>query len=91
MNILHNVTFVDDQSIPQVYETPRRPMTSSRGDIMLRQTVERFYDHMGFDKENLDLNLDRFKVENEDGVNILSFMKNGRWFNLNKKTMENSS
>ena len=84
--------FVDDRNIPQVllaepqsiYETPLRP-TNLRRDL-LRQTVEKLYDHLGLDKENLELNLDRFKLENEDGVNILYFEKNGRWFNLSKKT-----
>ena len=83
--------FVDDRNIPQVllaepqsiYETPLRP-TNLRRDL-LRQTVEKLYDHIGLDKENLELNLDRFKLENEDGLNILYFEKNGRWFNLSKK------
>ena len=66
--------FVDDQSIPQVYETPRAP-TNLRRDL-LRQTVEKVYDHLGLDKENLELNLNRFKLKNENGINILYFEKN---------------
>ena len=78
--------FVSDREIPQVYETPRRStMSESRREIV-KQELEKLYRHVGYETDNIELNLDRFKVENEKGFTILSFRKNGKWYTLTKKT-----
>ena len=41
---------------------------------------------MSYTSENLNLNLDRFKLENDKGFPILSFQKYGKWYALTRKT-----
>ena len=63
----------------------RSTATESRQELM-RQEVKKLYNHMNYTSENLDLNLDRFKLENNKGFPILSFEKNGKWYALTRKT-----
>ena len=77
----HAETVIDDS----LYETPRRTITTQRQKI-IKQIVTKFYKHMGYDTENLELNLSRFKVKQEKGLTILYYEKNGKWYNLSKKT-----
>ena len=37
------------------------------------------------DENMIELNLDRYKMEQENGKTILSFKKGGKWFNLTSK------
>lgn len=90
--LLTGLDFVNEQDIPQMNETPKRPVTISkrtaneqRGEIV-KQLVDKLYDHMAYDKNNLDLNLDRFRVRNAKGFGVLEYEKNGRWFRLTKET-----
>ena len=80
------IDFVSDREIPQLYETPKHPTAASSRREIVKQEVEKFYNHMGYDRQNIDLNLDRFKVEHEKGFNILYYEKNGKWYALTKKT-----
>lgn len=54
---------------------------------LVKPMIEKFYDHMGYPKDDhgIDLNLGRFKVEKGKYHNILSFEKNGKWYNLTDK------
>ena len=82
-----NPTFVDDHE-PQrmrVYETPKASSTAQRKEIT-KSAVEKLYDHMSYDRENIDLNMDRFRTKSENGFNILQYEKNGRWYSLTRKT-----
>ena len=63
----------------------RSTATESRQELM-RQKIKKLYNHMNYTSENLDLNLDRFKLENNKGFPILSFEKNGKWYALTRKT-----
>ena len=80
------ISFVSDRDVSQVHDTPKRSTVSESRREIVKQEVEKLYKHVGYETENLDLNLDRFKVENEKGFTILSFRKNGKWYALTKKT-----
>lgn len=84
--VLTDIDFVSDRDIPRVYEAPKRSTLAENRRELTKQEVENLYKHMSYDSENIDLNLDRFKVENEKGFTILSFHKNGKWYALTKKT-----
>ena len=78
MKILH-----DDDVISH---TPKRPRIRAQRSEIVKQLVYQLYDHMGYEKDNVEVNLDRFKVENENGFNVLYYEKNGKWYSLMKKT-----
>jgi len=84
--ILTDINFVSESDIPQVYETPKRSTVADSRREIVKQEVEKLYKHAGYDGENIDLNLDRFKVENEKGFTILYYEKGGKWYALTKKT-----
>ena len=83
-----NPMFIDDdEKSNQVhsYETPKAGSADQRREIT-RYNVEKLYDHMGYDKENIEINIDRFRTKHENGFNILQYEKNGRWHSLTRKT-----
>ena len=75
----------EETSFGDLPQTRTKTATESRQELV-RQEVEKLYDHMSYTSENLDLNLDRFKLENDKGFPILSFQKNGKWYALTRKT-----
>ena len=79
-------SMIDGDDSLYTYETPRRTTTTTQRQEIVQQTVENFYNYMGYDVENLELHLSRFKVQQENGLNILYYEKNGKWYNLVKKT-----
>ena len=82
--VLTGVVFVDERDIPQII--PRRPGITAQREEIVKQLVDKLYEHMGYGKENLNLNLDRFKVGNEKGFSVLYYEKNGRLYRLTKAT-----
>jgi len=64
------------------HKTPTQ--TQMRRELLM-QKVKLFYDHMGYDQENMMLHLDKFELKNEKGVNVLYYRKNGILYNVSKK------
>ena len=76
---------ISDHDVSQIHETPKRYTGSEVRTEILKQEVEKFYKHIGYEAENLDLNLKRFEVEDEEGFTKLSFKrKNGKWYALTR-------
>lgn len=69
----------DDDEIPT-----RRSDTRNR---LKADMIESLFRHMGWeiDENMIELHLDRYKIEQENGQTILSFKKGGKWFNLTSK------
>ena len=70
-------------------ETPRRRPISDTRNRLKADMIESLFRHIGWDiDENMiDLHLDRYKIEQENGQTILSFKKGGKWFNLYLKNL----
>ena len=64
----------------------RRPISDTRNRLKADIIVSLFR-HMGWeiDENMIDLHLDRYKIEQENGQTILSFKKGDKWFNLTSK------
>jgi len=76
--------FIDEDD-PTKIETPILSKTTRLNHEIVRQEVQKLFDYIHLEPENLELNLDKFKVENERGNNILYFEKGGKWFNLTRR------
>ena len=52
--------------------------------------IESLFRHMRWEtgESMIELHLDRYKIEQENGQTILSFKKGGKWFNLTSKMNE---
>ena len=66
------------------------PTRRSISDIQNRlkaDMIESLFRHMGWeiDENMIEVNLDRYNIEQENGQAILSFKKDGKWFNLISK------
>ena len=78
-----------ETSFAQQNETPRRRPISDTRNRLKADMIESLFRHIGWDiDENMiDLHLDRYKIEQENGQTILSFKKGGKWFNLYLKNL----
>ena len=78
-----------ETSFTQQNETPRRRPISDTRNRLKADMIESLFRHIGWDiDENMiDLHLDRYKIEQENGQTILSFKKGGKWFNLYLKNL----
>ena len=72
-------TSFNDDEIP-------RPTSYTRNRLKA-DMIESLFRHMGWeiDENMIELHLDRYKIEQENGQTILSFKKGGKWFNLTSK------
>ena len=78
-----------ETSFAQQDETPRRRPISDTRNRLKADMIESLFRHMGWeiDENMIDLHLDRYKIEQENGQTILSFKKGGKWFNLYLKNL----
>ena len=80
-------TFKSKKEIMEILHDDDIPRIISQRSEIVKQLVYKLYDHMGYEKDNIEVNLlDRFKVENEKGFNVLYYKKGGKWHSLMKKT-----
>ena len=79
--------FIDDGDPSNInsFQTPILSKSSQLSREILRQELQKLFDYMHIEPDNLELQMDRFKVISERGNNILYFEKGGRWFNLTRK------
>ena len=81
-------TFKQQSQIGSIFKDPHDGVsaaTKSRTEIV-KQEIERFHEHIGNSRVDPLLNLDRFKVKNENNFNVLYYEKNGKFYALTKKT-----
>ena len=79
-------TSFNDASTQQDETPTRRPILNTR-DRLKTDMIESLFRHMGWetDESMIELHLDRYKIEQENGQTILSFKKGSKWFNLTSK------
>ena len=76
------ITYVPESEVGRVEVSSS---FQSRREIV-RQEVKKLLEHMSLTSEEIDLNLDRFKVERANGVKMLYFEKSeGNWEELTKR------
>ena len=83
-------TFKQKSQIGLIFKDPHDEVstaTKSRTEIV-KQEVKKFYKHIGNSRVDSFLNLDRFKVKNENNFNILYYKKNSKFYTLTNKTDE---
>ena len=76
----------NDVSTKQDEMPTRRPISDTR-DRLKTDIIESLFRHMGWEtgESMIELHLDRYKIEQENGQTILSFKKGDKWFNLTSK------
>ena len=68
-------------------EMPIRRSISDTRDRLKTDMIESLFRNMRWEtgESMIELHLDRYKIEQENGQTILSFKKGGKWFNLTSK------
>ena len=74
-----------ETSFAQQDETPRRRPISDTRNRLKADMIESLFRHMGWeiDENMIDLHLDRYKIEQENGQTIISFKKRWQMVQLN--------
>ena len=95
--LIQNYGDIDDRVYEDTQETsfndaqqdemPTRRPISDICNRLKADMIESLFRHMGWkiDENMIELHLDRYKIEQENGQTILSFKKGDNWFNLTSK------